>query len=200
MVSITTWNKGKAPAGTSGWNLTPDVRAALESMNVIVPVADQAERDGLTPPLGKYVGMAVTREDLGGLIQVWDGAAWKSPTASTAAVVTDANWSATGQITRALSPDGQSMTSIAERMLRTGPSFTLTTSYLPILAGFIPDGFRPPAMFNGWALLTNAADAPVATVWWRITTAGDLQARLDGGSVLLDTGHRFNLSGNWTTA
>ena len=200
MASITTWNKGKAPAGTNGWNLTPDVRAALESLNVIVPVANQAERDGLTPPLGKYVGMAVTRADRGGLIEVWDGAGWKSPTASTAAVVTDANWSATGQVTRALSPDGQSMTTIGERMLRTSSAFTLTASYLTILAGFIPVGFRPASMFNGWALLTNAADAPVAAMWWRINTSGDLEARLDSGSTLLDVGHRFNLSGNWTTA
>lgn len=79
MVSITTWNKGSAPAGTNGWQLTPDVRGGLESMNVIVPVANAAERDGLTPPLGKYVGMAVTRADLGGLIEVWNGTIWLSP-------------------------------------------------------------------------------------------------------------------------
>lgn len=76
--TVTTWNKGKAPAGGTGWQLTPDVRSGLESMNVVVPVANQSERDGLTPPLGKYIGMAVTRNDLGGIIEVWNGSQWLS--------------------------------------------------------------------------------------------------------------------------
>jgi hypothetical protein len=79
MTGITTWNKGKAPAGADGWSLTPDVRAALESMNVLVPVVNNAERDGITPPLGKYAGMAVTRADLNGLIEVWNGSTWRAP-------------------------------------------------------------------------------------------------------------------------
>lgn len=77
--TVTTWNKGKAPAGATGWQLTPDIRAGLESMNVLVPVADEAEMVGLTPPLGKHVGMAATRADLGGVIFVWDGADWTVP-------------------------------------------------------------------------------------------------------------------------
>lgn len=80
MVSITTWNKGLSPAGTNGWLLLPDIRAGLESMNVLVPVADATERDGITPPLGKYAGMAVTRADRGGRIEVWDGAIWRPVT------------------------------------------------------------------------------------------------------------------------
>ena len=79
MTVVTTWNKGKTPATTNGWLLVPDVRAAVESLNVVVPVADQAERDGITPPLGTYVGMAVTRADLDGLIEIWDGTEWLSP-------------------------------------------------------------------------------------------------------------------------
>lgn len=78
MTGVATWNKGLAPAGTDGWRLTPDVQAAMESLNVVVPVATQTERDALTPPLGKYVGMAVTRADLNGRIEVWDGAIWRA--------------------------------------------------------------------------------------------------------------------------
>lgn len=76
--TVPTWNKGKAPAGNTGWQLTPDIRAGLESMNVVVPVANKAERDGITPPLGKYVGMVVSRADLNGLLEVWDGTRWES--------------------------------------------------------------------------------------------------------------------------
>ena len=158
--------------------------------------ATLAERDALTA----YDTLTVRRTDLAGRpIETYTPAGWRSPIEA-ASVVTDGNWSATGQVTRALSPDGQSMATIGERMLRTGASFTLTTSYLTILPGFIPAGFRPPSMFNGWALLTNAVDLPVAAMWWRINPSGDLEARLDGGSVLLDTGHRFNISGNWSVA
>lgn len=79
MTGVTRWNKTKTPAGADGWNLTPDIGTALDSVNPVVPVANQAERDGLTPPLGKYVGMAVTRADLGGVVEVWNGTIWQAP-------------------------------------------------------------------------------------------------------------------------
>lgn len=77
MTGVTRWNKTISKAGADGWNLTTDDGKGLDSANVLVPVATQAERDGLTPPLGKYAGMAVTRADLGGRIEVWDGAKWR---------------------------------------------------------------------------------------------------------------------------
>ena len=79
MTGIVRWNKTISKAGADGWNLTTDDGTALDSANVIVPVANATERDGLTPPLGKYAGMAVARTDLAGIpLQVWDGAAWIS--------------------------------------------------------------------------------------------------------------------------
>lgn len=78
MTGVTRWNKTKTMAGSDGWNLTTDTGTALDSANVVVPVANATERDALTPPLGKYVGMAVTRADLGGIIEVWNGSAWLS--------------------------------------------------------------------------------------------------------------------------
>lgn len=75
--SVPTWNKGKAPAGDTGWNLTPDVRAGLESMNVVVPVATGAERDGVTPPAGKYAGMVASRAEVpGSPLETYDGTNW----------------------------------------------------------------------------------------------------------------------------
>ena len=78
MTGVTRWNKTKTKAGADGWSLTTDDGTAFDSANVVVPVANATERDGLTPPLGKYVGMAVTRADLGGIIEVWNGSAWLS--------------------------------------------------------------------------------------------------------------------------
>lgn len=77
MAGLTTWNKGIVPAGPDGWNLTPDVRKAIETLNYPVPVGTATERDGLTPPTGKYAGMMVVRTDLAGHpIEVWDGGKW----------------------------------------------------------------------------------------------------------------------------
>jgi len=64
-------------AGADGWSLTPNIGTALDSANVIVPVATKAERDGLTPPLGKYAGMVAARTDLSGVpLDVYDGSRW----------------------------------------------------------------------------------------------------------------------------
>lgn len=86
MTGIARWNKAKTPAGADGWNLTPDIGTALDSANVVVPVGSQAERDALTPPLGKYAGMVVSRTDLAGSpLEVWDGARWWGTTIQTLA-------------------------------------------------------------------------------------------------------------------
>ena len=74
---VTLWNKIKSLAGATGWSLIPDLIAALSGANVVVPVASKAERDGLTPPLGKYAGMVVARTDLSGVpLDVYDGIQW----------------------------------------------------------------------------------------------------------------------------
>lgn len=73
MAGINLWNKIVAAASGNGWNLIQDLLTALNSANVIVPVASVTERNGLTPPAGKYEGMAVARQDVGGMIEVLDG-------------------------------------------------------------------------------------------------------------------------------
>lgn len=78
MTAVTRWNKSKSPAGTDGWNLTTDVGTAMDSVNAVVPVADQTERDGLAPPAGKYPGMTVIREDIPGYpLEVYTGSGWQ---------------------------------------------------------------------------------------------------------------------------
>lgn len=77
MTGVTRWNKAKTLAGADGWNLTTDVGAALDTANVVVPVASSTERDGLTPPGGKYAGMVVARTDLPGVpLERYDGTNW----------------------------------------------------------------------------------------------------------------------------
>ena len=77
MTGVTRWNKTKTPAGADGWNLTFDVGTALDSANVVVPVADSGARDALAPPAGKYAGMTVVRQDVPGTaVEVYNGSGW----------------------------------------------------------------------------------------------------------------------------
>lgn len=72
MTGVIRWNKAKTPAGTDGWLLTPNLGTALDTANLVVPVGSASERNGLTPPSGKYAGMVAARQDLGGLLEVLD--------------------------------------------------------------------------------------------------------------------------------
>lgn len=189
-------NKTKVPVNSDAYNLAPDLAAFADSANVVIPVNSQAERDGLTPT----GGMAVSRLDRNGDLEIWTGSAWRTAVETGPVVTSDANWGFNGQLVRACGTNGNYTVTLAERMARVGAGFTLTTSYITMIAGFIPSGWRPVATFNGWALLTSGADVAQANMWWRITTAGDLQARLDSGSLTLATGWVFNLQGSWTTA
>jgi hypothetical protein len=162
----------------------------------VLPVYSQAERDGLVA----FDGLTVLRMDLAGrATETYNGSGWRSPVEA-AAVVTDGEWSATGQVTRVLSPDGRSMVALGEEMSRTGGSIAMDTTYKTILAGFIPSGYRPLTVVTGWGLLTASNFTPRAQVWWRVNTAGTLEARLDSGATTLNTGDRLHLSSNWTTA
>jgi hypothetical protein len=57
-------------------NLANDLATMGNTANVVIKVANQAGRDALT---GKYLGMVVSRADLGGLLEVFDGTNWQSP-------------------------------------------------------------------------------------------------------------------------
>ena len=66
-------NKGVAPVNSDAYNLTPDLATLVDSLNVVITVASQAERDALT----KKAGLCVIRTDLFGLpIERCDGTNW----------------------------------------------------------------------------------------------------------------------------
>ncbi|GAA1051412.1 hypothetical protein [Arthrobacter russicus] len=61
-------NKSTVPVNSDAYNLTGDMATMADSLNVVVPVASAAERDGLT----KKPNLLVSRTDLGGVIEAWD--------------------------------------------------------------------------------------------------------------------------------
>ena len=79
-MAIQTANKATVPAGSDAWNLTADIKKALETARIIVPVASQAERDGLAPlfPGGVLpVPTMVWRTDTQHY-QNWNGTGWRN--------------------------------------------------------------------------------------------------------------------------
>lgn len=76
-----TANKATVPVGTDGWKLTDHIKQAIETTRSIIPVANEAERDGLaaTFPGGVLpVPSYVNRADNGNVIEKWDGSKWLS--------------------------------------------------------------------------------------------------------------------------
>jgi hypothetical protein len=69
-------NKITVPVNADAWNLAGDLATMADSVQAVIPVASQTERDALT----KANGLVVSRGDLGGLIEVCDGTSWHSPT------------------------------------------------------------------------------------------------------------------------
>lgn len=70
-----TLNNGiTTPINADAYNLTGDLATMGNTSNVVIPVANQAARDALTP----YAGMTVSRLDLTGApLQVYDGTKWQ---------------------------------------------------------------------------------------------------------------------------
>lgn len=62
------------PINADAYNLTADLATTGNSANVIIPVANQAARDALTPT----AGMVVCRLDLGWALEIYDGTTWRS--------------------------------------------------------------------------------------------------------------------------
>lgn len=77
-MAIQTVNKATVPAGSDAWNLTADIKKAIETTRSITPVATQAERDGLAAlhsggvlPIPYFVW----RMDLQ-ILETWNGTRW----------------------------------------------------------------------------------------------------------------------------
>lgn len=79
----TTWNRGRTPAQTDMWELIPDLKKLVESLNIPIPVSSKPERDALTGPAGAPVpdGTMVIRLDLAGAVETRVAGAWVSRTA-----------------------------------------------------------------------------------------------------------------------
>lgn len=200
MTGVTTWNKGIAPAGTDGWLLTPNVRLALESMNVSVPVANSTERDGLTPPTGKYAGMVAGRNDIPGALDIYDGSGWKRNSPTIIAVLTsgDATWAYNVHMVSRIGSDGTTKDVTLDFIVArtSGGAFTVdSTAWVALFAGFIPAGFRPSDSVSNVGTYEFNGFGGVAI---RVETNGNVSARALSGSFSCGTPTKLCVSLSWT--
>lgn len=147
-----TWNKAQVPVGTDRYNLTPDLKTAIESATLLVPVASQAERDQVTTA-AKNLGyggaadpVAVLRTDTG-KIEVAYGSGWNTftpdaPIRTRTAMVGWDGWVNYTQLGR--------MVFGHFGVKRTDPTFTRAAWGFANFASGLPasNGDRPPGAIN----------------------------------------------------
>lgn len=200
MTGVIRWNKSKTPAGADGWNLTTDLGTALDTANVIVPVATQAERDGLTPPVtGKYAGMVVARTDIAGMpLEKWDGSAWiREPVVDTGEVTTDGFWTISGGLTRTVL-SGRKQVTATLQMTRTTGSITINTTDSTLIIGMLPAGFRPPGNHVFPSTSNTNTGTRYAEPQMILNNGGSLVGRsTSGGSVTIGVGYVLFISTTW---
>jgi len=200
MTGVTRWNKTISKAGADGWNLTTDDGKGLDSANVIVPVATQAERDALTPPTGRYAGMVVARTDVAGLpLEKWDGSAWiRQPITDTSAITNDGNWTISGGLLRTVTT-GLTQVTASFKMTRTASAITILTTDSTVIVGAIPSGFRPSWNSSVVVTVNDNIGGRYAEPQLIVNTGGSIVARsTSGGGITIGTGYTIFVSAVWT--
>lgn len=198
MTGVVRWNKTTTPAGSDGWNLTPNIGTALDTANVVIPCS-LAERDALAPPTGMYPGIVVIRTDVAGLpLEKWNGTAWvRQAVVDSAAVVNDGNWTITGGMMRQVAP-GLTQVTAAFQMTRTAAATTINTTDSSLIINAIPSGFRPSANSSVVVTVNDAGGARYAEPQLIVNTGGSIVARsTSGGSVTIGTGYTIFVSAVW---
>jgi hypothetical protein len=199
MTGVTRWNKTISKAGADGWNLTTDDGKGLDSANVIVPVATQAERDGLTPPTGRYAGMVAARTDVAGIpLEKWDGSAWiRQPITDTSAITNDGNWTIAGGLIRTVAT-GLTQVTASFKMTRTASAITILTTDSTVIVGAIPSGFRPTWNSSVVVTVNDNIGARYAEPQLIVNTGGSIVARsTSGGGITIGTGYTIYVSVVW---
>lgn len=74
-MSQQTSNRATVPAGSDPWNLVADMKKAIETSGLVIPVSSDADRDAL-PSSIKVAGCIVSRLDKPGVTEIYDGTKW----------------------------------------------------------------------------------------------------------------------------
>lgn len=191
-------NKMKTIVNSDGYNLAPDLATLVDSANVIIPVANQAERDGLAALMGTLlVPTMVYRADLNAY-ESWNGSTWdRVVTATAAAGVTDTFWTITGGLVKTVTA-GLTQVTASLLLVRSGANIGVSVSGNTLIVGLLPSGYRPPGNFSLVGSVTDGSDARYAEPELIVNNGGSLVGRsTSGGSITIATGYKLYITGTW---
>jgi len=79
-MAITLYNGAEVPTNSDDYALTEDLAKLCLSLNIPIPVNNQAERDGLAALAGGTlkIGTMVLRKDQSMFVEKWNGTTWKT--------------------------------------------------------------------------------------------------------------------------
>lgn len=164
-MALTLFNKSVVPTNADAWNLVGDLKTFGESLNVVIPVNSQAERDALPAE----AGMAVTRLDRRYCpIEIYDGSAWQTGSTGWTNIPLVAGYSSQGAL-------------FTPRYSRVGETVFIegavkkTTGSLPgglaqISASALPTWARPGSEIYGVTAIDQVAN--ISRI--RVTMSGDI--------------------------
>jgi hypothetical protein len=193
----TRWNKGRTIVNSDAYNLAGDLATDLDTYNLPVPVASQAERDALVPPGGKYAGMLVCRTDLAGCpIERYDGTTWWGDSTQ-ALTLNTANFNAPptgyGPLTLAISAGGRVATLSGNVVWANGSGGNNVAT--------IPTGYRP-GYETGFTSVSQANSTGALGTIYRgvVTTGGSVNLNWMSGGVARSTDNVIPVLATWLIA
>lgn len=185
-------NGAKVPVNSDAYNLTGDLATMADTSNVIIPCASQAVRDALTP----FVGMTITRTDLGGAFFTWDGAAWQTQVTWSNWITADTNWIYGGGLYKTVTAGKTFIQLIGIMYRQAGGSFTVNVGTDVSMGVYIPAGWRPTLPISSLAPVTTGTThngEPIVTV----DTTGALILHATVSNVTVATGAQLSFNTGW---
>lgn len=187
------------PIPSDDYNPPQDMADMADSILTIVEVADEAARDSLG---SLYPGgilpnpFYVSRADLGGEIEFWNGLTWRTLNDTGVVITSDSNWGYSGGLIRARGVN-RTHVQLSLRMSRLGGNVNLTTTYL-LICNLIPTGWYPIGSGAfGNANVHTGGNVFKFTCPFTISPTGDLLMQVAAGAGTINTGDFFTLDVGW---
>lgn len=182
------------PLNSDAYNLAPDLATLADGVRVF-KCANTAARDAIPTPAA---GDIAIRNDLAGVIEVYDGAAWQRGSGS-AVPAAGAGWALTGTLVRTKANAGTQIAA-AFKAIYGGGSFTLNSSFVLAFtltnAGYLPVTNDAYGYFMLRATTTRAVKADCA---FTIDSTGAVYVRtlLGQASTTIAAGDELSFNTVW---
>lgn len=195
--------KVTVPVNSDAYNLAGDLATMADSIKVTIPVASQAERDGLAAqfPGGVLPNPTyVARNDLtDSPVEQWNGTAWRRVTEESVAWASMGAWTTPdGYISRRWNGSKWLVRCIGHFVLSTNSPFTLATG-LSAIGSPVPAGWKPaPANAYGIGAYSNNTPTYQGPIIAQIDTNGQLSIATMSGTLNVVQNCQIYIDVSWT--